>query len=63
MFRRFFVLVMAGLVGCPLIAPLSGCDGVTSEPKPTIDLTTPIKTPEAPTTQKVDIKPPTTKAH
>jgi hypothetical protein len=57
MVRRLFVLAMVGLVGCPLITPLSGCDGVGTEPKPTIDLSTPLKTPEVPTTQKVDVKP------
>jgi hypothetical protein len=57
MVRRLFVLAMVGLVGCALISPLSGCGGMNSEPKPTIDLSTPLKAPEAPTTQKVDIKP------
>jgi hypothetical protein len=57
MVRRLFVLAMVGLVGCALMTPLSGCGGMNSEPKPTIDLSTPLKAPDAPTTQKVDIKP------
>ncbi len=57
MVRRLFVLTLVGLVACPLITPLSGCDGIGTEPKPTIDLSTPIKAPEVPTTHKVEIMP------
>jgi hypothetical protein len=55
MTRTLFRLAMAGLVGCASIVPLVGCDAV-SETKPTIDTSTPIKAPGAPTTSKVDVK-------
>jgi hypothetical protein len=56
MTRKLLRIATIGLVGCALIAPFSGCDGVT-ETKPTIDTSTPIKAPAAPTTQKVEAKP------
>jgi hypothetical protein len=48
-------LTIVGLVGCVLVAAGGGCD---SEPKPTIDTSSPFKSPAAPTTQKVEIKRP-----
>jgi hypothetical protein len=55
MIRKVIRLATFGLVGCHLIVPFSGCDGMgTSQPKPTIDMSTPIKAPAAPTTQTVE---------
>ena len=56
MTQKLFRIVTIGLIGCTLIAPFSGCDSV-NETKPTIDTSTPIKAPAAPTTQKVEAKP------
>jgi hypothetical protein len=53
MTRTLFRLALAGLVGCASIASLVGCDAM-SETKPTIDTSTPIKAPSAPTTHKVE---------
>lgn len=48
-------LVVVGFVGCAYVAPLSGCgEGSTESTKPTIDMSTPIKTPQKPTATKVD---------
>ncbi len=57
MTRKLFHLAMAGLIGFALIAPLGGCGDTASQSKPTIDMTTPLKAPSAPSTQKVEIKP------
>jgi hypothetical protein len=54
--RKLLNLTLVGLVGCALIAPLSGCDGDTAQSKPTIDTSTPFKTPDAPTVNKVEVK-------
>ncbi len=56
MTRKPFRLAMVGLVGCALIVPLGGCNDDAAS-KPTIDTSTPIKAPAAPTTQKVEPKP------
>jgi hypothetical protein len=58
MTRKPFRLVMVGLVGCALIVPLGGCNDDAAS-KPTIDTSTPLKAPGAPTTQKVEVKPKT----
>jgi hypothetical protein len=50
-----FRLATAGLVGCALIAPFCGCSD-EAQTKPTIDTTTPIKAPGAPTTHKVEVQ-------
>ena len=55
MTRKLFRLAMVGLVGSASIAPLGGCNG-DSQTKPTIDTSSPIKVPGAPTTQKVEVK-------
>jgi hypothetical protein len=57
MTRKVFRLAMVGLVGFAVIAPLGGCDSAT-ETKPTIDTSSPIKAPQEPTTQKVEVKKP-----
>jgi hypothetical protein len=57
MTRKLFRLAIVGLVGFASIAPLSGCDSV-SETKPTIDTSSPIKAPAAPTANKVEAKKP-----
>jgi hypothetical protein len=57
MSRELFLLLMVGLVGCPLIAPLSSYAGGGSDARPTIDFSTPIKSPEAPSTKKIELKP------
>ena len=54
--RKKTRLATVGVVGCTLLASAVGCDG-TTQTKPTIDTSTPIKAPVAPTTQKVDVKP------
>jgi hypothetical protein len=56
MTRKPFRLVMVGLVGCVLIAPLGGCNDDAAS-KPTIDTSTPIKAPGSPTTHNVDAVP------
>jgi hypothetical protein len=56
MTRKLLLFAMVGFVGCALITPLSGCEGIT-ETKPTIDTSTEFKTPVAPTTNKVEVKP------
>jgi hypothetical protein len=59
MTRKLLRLVMAGFVGCTALAPLGGCTGSESDTtKPTVDVSTPIKAPEAPTTNKVEPKKP-----
>jgi hypothetical protein len=54
---KLFLVAMFGLVGCAVIVPLGGCDGGTTQTKPTIDTSTPFKTPETPTTHKVEVAP------
>jgi hypothetical protein len=56
MTRKLFRLAMVGLIGCALIAPLGGCDSA-SQSRPTIDTSTPIKAPSAPSVHKVELKP------
>jgi hypothetical protein len=56
MIRKIMLLTLVGLVGCALIAALSGCDGDTAQSKPTIDTSTSFKKPEAPTINKVEVK-------
>ena len=51
--RKKARLATVGVVGCTLLAIAVGCDG-TTQTKPTIDTSTPIKAPVAPTTQKVE---------
>lgn len=53
MTQKLFRLAMVGLVGCAWIAPLCGCNDETQS-KPTIDISTPIKAPGAPSVQKVE---------
>ncbi len=45
---------VAGFIGCGLIACVTGCD---KPPPPTIDTSGQFKTPEKPSTTKVDVKP------
>ena len=53
--RRPCRLATAALVGCALIAPLVGCDSAT-QTKPTIDTSSPLKAPTAPSTQRVETR-------
>lgn len=54
MTRKLFRLAAVGLFGGALLAPLGGCDSVGTQDRPTIDTSTPIKAPAAPTTQTVE---------
>jgi hypothetical protein len=57
MTRKLLRVSMLGIVGCALVAPHFGCDGAGTETtKPTIDMTTPLKAPDAPPGQKVETK-------
>jgi hypothetical protein len=57
MTRKLLRLVMAGFIGCAGLAPLGGCTGSESDTtKPTVDVSTPIKAPEAPSTNKLETK-------
>jgi hypothetical protein len=59
MTRKLLRLAMAGFVGCAGLTPLGGCTGTESDTtKPTVDLSTPIKAPDAPSTNKVETKKP-----
>lgn len=53
---KSFRVAMFGLVGLVLTVPFGGCDSVESQPKATIDTTTPIKAPSAPSTSHVEVK-------
>ena len=57
MIQKLFLLATVLLVGCPVIAPLSGCNGDAAGTKPTIDMKSEFKVPVAPTVEKVEIKP------
>jgi hypothetical protein len=55
MTRKLFRVSMVAIVGCAFVMPQFGCDsGGTPSDKPTIDMTTPLKTPDAPAGQKVE---------
>lgn len=59
MSRKLFRVVTLGLVGYALVLPFAGCDSGGSQPKATIDTSTPIKAPTGPSgpaNQKVEIK-------
>ncbi len=57
MTRKMFRCAMVGMIGCALIAPLGGCDSAGTQEKATVDITTPLKSPSAPTTHRVETKP------
>ncbi len=51
-------LALTTIVGCASITPFVGCGGGdTASSKPTIDMSTPIKTPDKPSTSKVEVMP------
>jgi hypothetical protein len=49
-------VLMLGVVGYALVAPHFGCGsgGAGAGDKPTIDMSTPLKAPDAPSTEKVE---------
>jgi hypothetical protein len=51
-------LALIAFVGCAFIAPLTGCgEGDSSSGKATIDTSTPIKAPAAPSANRVEVAP------